>query len=205
MKKENLICTACRHGLPLTNYHRFKDNPVEKIFYGRVPVEKATAFLHFEKSGIVQKLIHQLKYRGQESLGTLIGEWMGTELATSPGFKDIDLVLPVPLHRQKERKRGYNQVSLFAGSLAKALNSDYDEKLLKRSSQSGTQTLKSRVMRWYNKDSSFEADMLRQTGAKHILLADDVITTGATLEACIKALRNAKNVKVSIAAMAITV
>lgn len=203
-KNEKIICANCRHELPLTNYHKMDANPMEKIFYGRVQIENATAFLNFEKKNIVQQLIHQLKYKGHEEIGKMIGDWMANELSNYKEYQHIDLVIPVPLHRKKYRKRGYNQVTEFAKSMAKGIGAVYDEKTLIRITNTKTQTLKSRVMRWNTDNAVFSLNNVPELEGKHILLVDDIITTGATLEACARTLQKAKNMRISIATMGIT-
>lgn len=197
------LCTRCRHQLPLTQIHLEDAVTAEKIFYGRVKIEKATALLWFEKAGIVQHLIHQLKYKGQEAAGSFLGEWLGAQLRNIPHYATVDVVIPVPLHPRKRRKRGYNQVEKFARALAQHLQAEYREDILIRKRHTRTQTYKSRLSRW---DSMQEVFALQDAGLisnTHILLVDDVITTGATLEACAGELLKAEQVKVSIAAMAL--
>ena len=203
VKSEAVICLNCIHQLPVTNFLQHNDNPVKKVFYGRVDVENATSLLHFKKKSAVQKLIHQLKYKGQQEIGTYLGKWMGEELTKSQLFKDIDLVIPVPLHKIKQRKRGYNQVEKFGREIASALEVPYlDDVLLKRSTSS-TQTIKARLSRWGDIEETFVLSSPETISGKHILLIDDLITTGATLEACSNVLKQSKNVKISIASMAI--
>ena len=110
---EEYICTDCRHDLPVTNFHFDKSNEVEKVLYGRVKIENGTSLLRFQKKGIVQHLIHNLKYKGHQEVGEFLGAWLGEELKTIDAYKDIDVVIPVPLHKKKLRKRGFNQVALF--------------------------------------------------------------------------------------------
>lgn len=203
-KNEKVICSSCRHRLPLTDYHRIKNNPIEKIFYGRVEIEKATAFLNFEKGSITQKLIHQLKYNKREEFGSMIGSWMADQLYCYEYFSTVDIVIPVPLHKKKERKRGYNQVAQFAKHMAKGLKVDYNDAALIRIAHSKTQTLKNRIMRWNDNTSVFSLTDMNELSGKHILLVDDIITTGATLEACAKEIQKTKNVKISIATIAVT-
>ena len=129
---EYYVCTTCRHDLPVTNFHFNKDDFVSKVFYGRVKVEHATALLRFEKKGIVQHLIHHLKYKGYEDVGVFLGDWLGEELRTVNEYKSIDAVIPVPLHKNKLRQRGYNQVAKFAQHIAQALDTEYlDDVLIK--------------------------------------------------------------------------
>lgn len=200
---EQYVCTSCRNDLPVTNFHFDNDDTVLKIFYGRVNVEHATALLRFEKKGIVQQLIHSLKYKGQEPIGVFLGDWLGSELASIDAYKDIDLIIPVPLHRKKLKKRGYNQVAKFAQQIATALDVDYVDNVLLKVTNTNSQTLKNRFSRWANNEELFTLQNKNRIANKHILLVDDLITTGATMEACITVLNQAKNIKISVASMAI--
>lgn len=200
---EQHLCTQCRHLLPVTDYHKTNDITVEKVFYGRAKVEKATALLRFTKKGIVQKLLHQLKYKGQEDIGLFLGDWLGEELKQIEHYKTIDLIIPVPLHKRKKRKRGYNQVERFGKHLALALNTTYCDTVLLKTTDTKSQVSKNRFARWNDNTELFTLCNGSKLNNKHILLIDDIITTGATLEACIIELNKAKNVKISIATMAI--
>ncbi|WP_066222125.1 ComF family protein [Formosa haliotis] len=200
---EQILCTDCRHHLPVTQFHFNKDASVSKIFYGRVKIENATALLRFEKKGLTQKLIHQLKYKGQEPIGTFLGDWLGGELQTLDAYKSINLVIPVPLHKKKLRKRGYNQVAKFGRQLAEALHAEYVDDVLIKITNTNSQVSKNRLSRWANSDTIFSIQNLEKINNKHILLVDDIITTGATMEACVTLLQSGKNVKISLAAMAI--
>ncbi|WP_010227510.1 ComF family protein [Gillisia marina] len=203
-KNQNIICTNCVNELPVTNFHLDNENPVKKVFYGRLPIHNATSLLIFKKKGSVQKLIHRLKYRGHREIGTYLGAWLGAELAFTDSYKDIDLVIPVPLHKKKLRSRGFNQVEEFGKEIAKAMNIQYVDDVLLKKSFSSTQTLKTRIARWGNIEESFVLVNPEKIKNKHILLVDDLITTGATLEACADAILEAENVKISIATMAFT-
>lgn len=200
---EHHICTNCRHNLPVTNYHFENNNTVEKVFYGRIRIENATALLKFQKKGIVQQLLHNLKYRGHETISTILGEWLGSELKTIEAFNIIDVVIPVPLHKNKLRKRGYNQVAKFGVEIAKALNADYIDNVLIKTTATKTQVFKNRMARWNNSNEVFTVTNTNRIEGKHILLVDDIITTGATMEACVNMLNKAEDVKISIATMAI--
>ncbi|MGS2741429.1 ComF family protein [Sinomicrobium sp. M5D2P17] len=202
---ERIICTACRHQLPVTEYHRTRENPVEKIFYGRVKIEFATAFLLFRKKGVTQQLIHHLKYKGHSEIGTFLGKWYGTCLLETDLSNKVDMVIPVPLHPKKQRKRGYNQVSAFAKCIAQALQVEYREDILVKTTNAKAQTFKTRLARWKESESIFDIRQGMPSVPCHILLVDDVITTGSTLERCTRTLQKHGNVKVSIATMAITV
>ena len=200
---ENFICTHCRHDLPVTNFHFNNSNAVKKVLYGRAIIENGTALFRFEKKGLVQQLIHGLKYKGYQNIGFALGNWLGAELKTVQAYKNIDLVIPVPLHKSKLKKRGYNQVSKFAQQIAQALNATYTDQVLLKTSQSASQVNKKRWSRWNNTNTLFALNNKTKIENKHILIVDDVITTGATLEACINVLQQANNVKISIATIAI--
>tara|TARA_R110000751_G_scaffold146601_1_gene250606 strand:+ start:20543 stop:21226 length:684 start_codon:yes stop_codon:yes gene_type:complete len=201
---ESFLCTNCRHNLPTTNFHLTQDPFVKNVFYGRAKIESATALLRFEKKGIVQHLLHQLKYGKNEAIGSFLGDWLGEELKTNREYQAIDVVIPVPLHPKKIKKRGYNQVSKFGQNIATLLNTDFNEDLLiKITNPSKSQARKTRLERWELNNEAFAVKELEKLHNKHILLVDDIITTGNTLEACIIELNKAKNIKISIAAMAI--
>ncbi|MCF7559878.1 ComF family protein [Sabulilitoribacter multivorans] len=200
---EETICLDCRHDLPVTNFHFDNNDSVAKVLYGRAKIEQGTALFRFEKKGIVQQLIHNLKYRGHEEIGFVLGNWLGNELNTVESYKPIDVVIPVPLHKNKLKKRGYNQVAKFGEQIAKALNAAYLEDVLVKITNTKSQTNKGRFMRWTNNEELFALKNMDAIENKHILLVDDIITTGATLEACIGVLNHAKNIKISVATMAI--
>ena len=200
---ENHICTSCRHNLPVTNYHFENNDAVEKVFYGRIKIEQATALLKFQKKGIVQHLLHNLKYRGHETISTVLGEWLGNELKTVEAYNNIDVVIPVPLHKNKLKKRGYNQVANFGVEIAKALNAEYIDSVLIKTTATKTLVFKKRMARWNNSNEIFTITNKDLIEGKHILLVDDIITTGATIEACANIVNKADNIKISVATMAI--
>jgi len=197
------MCTSCRHNLPVTNFHFENNDTVEKVFYGRVKIEHATALLKFEKKGIVQQLLHNLKYRGHETISKILGEWLANELKTVEAYKKIDVVIPVPLHKNKLRKRGYNQVTMFGVEISKALNAEYIDNVLIKTTATKTQVFKKRISRWNNTNEIFTIANTNLIEGKHVLLVDDIITSGATIEACSNMLNKAKNIKISVATMAI--
>jgi ComF family protein len=201
---EQLVCLECRHDLPVTNFTFEANNIVEKIFYGRANVEEVTSLFYFLKKGKVQELIHQLKYKNQQKVGAFIGDWLGEILLNSKRFKTIDCIIPVPLHKKKQQLRGYNQVSTFGQSLSQKLNIPFYQDILLKTSATKTQTKKLRLDRWKNSEHKFVVNTKNVIENKHILLIDDIITTGATLEACINAFKPYKNIKISIATMAYT-
>ncbi|WP_029033947.1 ComF family protein [Salinimicrobium terrae] len=201
---ENILCTSCLHELPIADHHLEKDNPVEKIFYGRIPVENATSLLLFEKKGMVQKLIHNLKYRGHKEVGPFLGAWLGSELKELSAWQEITVVVPVPLHRKKLRIRGFNQVAGFGQEIAKSLEVPYRDDLLLKITATKTQTIKKRLARWGTIDETFIIHNSSSLENAHVLLVDDLVTTGATLEACAQKLLKIPNLRISIATMAVT-
>lgn len=201
---ENTICTSCLFELPLTDYLKNKNNAIEKKFYGRIKIENATSLLFYHNKGIVKELIHNLKYKGQEKIGSFLGNWLGKEMGKYNFAKDIDYIIPVPLHKKRLQKRGYNQVTKFGERLAYHLNKPLKENLLFRKLTNFTQTKKSRLDRWKNVKEIFSVSDISLLENKHILLIDDIITTGATLESCANVLLKARNVRISIVVMAVT-
>lgn len=202
ISNENVICTLCRHTIPLTNHHLNPENEAFKKFYGRIPVEYTSALLYFHKSGIVQELIHNLKYKGQEEIGTVLGEWYAEDLKNSTILQSVDEIIPVPLHKRKLRERGYNQVTNFGLSLSNGLKIAYNPNLLVRNIYSKTQSKKSLLNRSDGIDTIFDVAFTEKDHNKHFLLIDDVMTTGSTLEACSHALLKIPGAKISIVCMA---
>ena len=197
------ICLNCRHDLPITNFHFDNNDSVAKVLYGRAKIENGTALFRFEKKGNVQRLIHNLKYKDHEHIGFVLGNWLGGELKTLEAYKNIDAVIPVPLHKNKLKKRGYNQVAMFGQQIAAALNTDYLDDVLVKITNTKSQTTKGRFTRWNNTDELFALKNMEAIDNKHILIVDDIITTGATIEACIGVLNQVKNIKISVATIAI--
>jgi len=204
-RHEETLCTYCLFHLSKTNFHKEADNPVSRIFWGRVPLTSAAACYHFGKGGKVQHLIHQLKYKDHQEIGVYIGKLYGLELRESSFFSGVDTVIPVPLHRSKQRKRGYNQSEQFAIGLCSSMSAKLDVHSLYRTFASETQTRKSRFSRWENVKEIFAIRDEETLQGKHLLLVDDVITTGATIEACASMLLKVPKVKVSVAAIACTI
>ncbi|MCK5782663.1 MAG: ComF family protein [Flavobacteriales bacterium] len=201
---EKVICTECRHKLPQTNFHLIKNNPIEKIFYGRAKVQFASSFLFFHKNSLTQSLVHNLKYRGHQEIGKMLGHWYGSILASIEILSSVDFIVAVPLHNKRENKRGYNQVDAFGRALAEELKAEYSKDNLLRITKSETQTKKKRFARWKNVEEIFHIQNIDIFEGKHLLLIDDVITTGATLEACCHELEKSRGVRISIVTMAMT-
>lgn len=204
LKNEQVICTSCLHDLPVTSYHLDNENPVKKVFYGRVKIENATALLHFRKKAGVQHLIHELKYRGHREIGSFLGIWLGEELCSLDDYRKIDLIVPVPLHKTKLKERGFNQVEDFGIEIARALDAEYADDILIKITATQTQTLKGRISRWGKIEEALEIQNIEKAAHKHVLLVDDLVTTGATLEACAHKLQEIPGVKISVATLAIT-
>ena len=203
LTNESVICANCLYNLPKTNYHLEKNNPVSQIFWGRVNIENATSLYFYNKGSKFQKLIHKLKYNGKKKIAFELGKYFGSILRTSEFYKSFDVIIPVPLHPKREKKRGYNQSYWFALGLNEVYDSEVDANILFRAVETETQTKKSRFERWKNVDSIFKTKDKITLINKHILLVDDVLTTGATLEACAAALLETENTKVSIATIAV--
>ncbi len=202
ISNENVICTQCRHNIPLTNHHLNPEDEAFKKFYGRIPVEYTSALLYFHKKGIVQELIHNLKYKGQEQIGTVLGEWYAEDLKNATILQSVDEIIPVPLHKRKLRERGYNQVTNFGLSLSNGLKIAYNPNLLVRNIYSKTQSKKNLLNRSDGIDTIFDVTFTEKDHNKHFLLIDDVMTTGSTLEACSHALLKIPGAKISIVCMA---
>jgi len=202
ISNEEVICSFCRYHLPKTDFHKNKDNALAKSFWGRVNLENVSACYFFSKGGKVQHLLHQFKYKGGYEIGVYLGRLYGAELKQEPAYQDIELVIPVPLHKSKLKKRGYNQSEKLAQGLAEAMEIELDVSTLIRSFASATQTRKSRFSRWENVKEIFMINSPEKLSGKHILLVDDVITTGATIEACATHILNIEGTRVSVASLA---
>jgi ComF family protein len=202
IEQEQWICLHCLHHIPRTNFHLETENLVAQLFYGRVEIEYATSFFYFSKGSKYQSLLHNLKYKGMKELGEEIGKHFGIDLMQSPQFSSVDVICPVPLHPQKEKKRGYNQSWWIASGIARQMQKEFSDDNLKRITATETQTRKARFERWQNVEGIFELFHPEKFSGKHVLLVDDVVTTGSTLEACAQAILSKTNAKVSIATLA---
>jgi ComF family protein len=202
-KREETVCLSCEYHLPRTNFHLSLENPVSRLFWGRVTLENAAAFLFFNKGSKVQRLIHQLKYKGRKDIGIWLGVQYGQLLKNTPSYQSVQLVVPVPLHRRKMMKRGYNQSEQFAVGLGESMKIPVMPEAVCRKKETETQTKKSRFRRWQNVAEVFEVTDPLPLESKHILLVDDVITTGATLESCIRVLSAVRGIRISVATIAV--
>lgn len=203
--KEQAICLECDHNLPRTNFQNRKENQFLVRFWGRIPVHAASAMYLFNGNESVRKMIHELKYHGKTDIGTRIGKILGKRLTKNANFDDVDMILPVPLHWERQRERGYNQSDSFAEGLADSMVRICHKDNLERKINTISQTKKSVVERIENVANIFEVKNPKLLEGKHILLVDDVVTTGATLEACAEAILKIPDTTVSMATIAITV
>ena len=202
VNQEDLICTKCLYDLPKTNYHKELDNPVSQLFWGRTKVEYATGFFTFSKGSDYQTMMHKFKYHGNKEIGYVLGKSFGNQIRNSV-FNQVDVIIPVPLHKSKLKKRGYNQSEWIAKGLSDALQKPMDVKSFIRSVATETQTRKSRFDRWKNVENIFKITNENALKGKHVLIVDDVVTTGSTFEACANAILKIEDTKVSIATLAV--
>jgi ComF family protein len=201
VKGEELICISCISDMPKTNLHLKNENPIVSKLYNLKKLKFALAYVKYVKGGIIQRLLHKIKYDNRPDIGEVLGYWYGVDLKTAGLDKQIDIILPVPLHRSKFRNRGYNQSSYFASGLSKALGIPCNDKVIIRTIKSSTQTKKTKVERWKNVSGIFKIEKPDLITGKHVLLVDDVLTTGSTIEACAVELEEYCN-EISVATIA---
>nr|WP_184159734.1 phosphoribosyltransferase family protein [Flavobacterium notoginsengisoli] len=183
--------------MPLTQYHLDSKNEAVKKFYGKIDIQFASTFLYFNKKGMVQELIHNLKYKGHEEIGTALGNWYVEDLKEVSFEIPFDVVIPVPLHKRKFKERGYNQITTFGKAIAKGFGIPFNENLLLRKVYSKTQSKKDLLGRSENIENIFDVEFIETNHNKHFLIVDDVLTTGATIEACSRALLKIPGAKIS--------
>lgn len=201
-KHEDQICNYCFTNLPKTNFHNQLNNPILNLFYGRVDLQLASSYYFFKKQGSVQKMLHAIKYKSNKEAAQLIGYWYGKELLENDIAKSITTIIPVPLHSKKLKQRGFNQSEEFARGIAKGLNIELNTTSLIRKDYTSTQTKKNKYERWENVENVFDVNHEIDLSNQHILIVDDVITTGATIEACCLPLKPIENVKLSVLGIA---
>jgi ComF family protein len=201
LDSELFICTSCSLEIPATSCHNSKSREIKNALYGRVNLEAATSLFSYN-SNLVKQVVHNLKYKNQPYIGSFLGRWLGMELAQNSNFKDIDVVTSVPMHFLKKIKRGYNQVDHFSKEIANCLGVVYVPKVLRKKINTKSQVSKSRKDRAEFLEHKFALRKFNNLEGKHILLLDDIITTGATIEACAIQLKKIKGVKISVASIA---
>jgi ComF family protein len=201
-KGEKMLCSRCRYELPKTDFHKDELNDLNKKFWGRVDIKYALAYLKFHKGGMVQKILYQLKYQGKKDAAKMLGQWYGEDLANYGFHEKLDIILPVPLHKAKLRKRGYNQSDLLAEGLSESLNVDWSPNVLVRVEEKTSQTNKSRIERWENVKTIYKLNEPEAVYGKKVLIVDDVMTTGATFEACAMEILEKGAKEVSVATLA---
>ena len=199
------LCIRCIAALPITNFHFHSGNQVEKIFWGRLPVSHATSLCYFNSGSLIQCLLHQLKYKGNKELGYFLGRVMGETFRQSNHFSHLDALIPLPLFRSREKKRGYNQAAILCEGMAGTMQVPLLENAIIRVAATSTQTRKNRMERWENMQGRFAVANEEQLSGKHVMLVDDVITTGATLEACGAELLHVPGLRLSIGTLAYTI
>ena len=203
LSESSVLCMRCIDAMPETNFELHAGNPVEKLFWGRIQLNAGTAQFYFTKESLMQHLMHQFKYKGNKELGLQLGRLMGEQLLKSGNY-NVDALIPLPLFPAKEKRRGYNQASLLCKGMSEVMNIPVLDKLVTRPEHTETQTKKGRIERWKNVEGKFVVADANAIQDKRLLLVDDVVTTGATLEACGMTLLNAGNVKLSIAALCVS-
>lgn len=203
VKGEHFVCLKCLNEIPKTNFHLQKENSVEQRFWGKVPIEKATSYFFFQKGSKFQHLLHELKYKNNKEIGEYLGKYSASELINHSFLQNIDLIVPVPLHPKREAKRGYNQSEWICKGISEITQKPMSARNLIRNRENTTQTKKSVFERYENTQGIFEVKNPAEFADKHILLVDDVLTTGSTIEACMQELQKVENVKISVFTLAV--
>ncbi len=202
VSQESMLCMRCIDAMPETNFELHANNPVEKTFWGRLQLNGATAQYYFTKESLMQHLMHQFKYKGNKELGLQLGRLMGEQIKRSGRF-EVDALIPLPLFPAKEKRRGYNQATILCQGMAESMKVPIVDKAIIRPQFTETQTKKGRIERWKNMEGKFVLASPEAIKNKHLMLVDDVVTTGATLEACGIELLKAVNVKLSVATLCV--
>lgn len=199
---EEVLCLRCNMDMPRTNWHLEKDNPVEQQFWGKIPLERATSYFLYHKGSDFRRMLHLLKYEGREDIGRTMGRFMAEEMVASGFFNGVDFIVPVPLHPRKQRARGYNQSERLAEGIAEVTGIVMDVRAVSRRVYSQTQTRKSAYERWENVAGIFQVEHPERYVGKHILLVDDVLTTGSTITACADAFAGIEGLRISVLTLA---
>lgn len=202
LSRHSHLCMRCLHDLPATGFERLSPNPVERVFYGRLPLSAAAAAYYFNKESLVQRLMHEFKYRGNRELGLQLGRLMGEQLYRSGRF-EADLLIPLPLYPAKEKKRGFNQAQVLCEGIAAVTHIPVLKNAVCRTTHTETQTKKGRIERWQNMEGKFRVTDPGSICNKQLMLVDDVVTTGATLEACGQELLQVRGTKLMLATLCV--
>lgn len=201
---EECLCTCCNINLPRAGFHLRKDNPVECLFWGRIPgLKRASSFLFYRKGSDSRRILHLLKYGGYKELGEVMGRYMAAELSSGGFFDGVDMIIPVPLHRKKQKLRGYNQSEWIARGIASVTGIPLCAECMIREKNTETQTRKSTFERWENVEGIFRLCDTVHFEGKHVLLVDDVLTTGATTVACASAFARVSGIRISVLTLAV--
>lgn len=203
VKGEECLCTLCNMNMPRTELHKYKDNTVEQMFWGKIPLGRATSFFYYRKGNDYQQILHRLKYGGQKEIGEVMGRYMAAELLPFGFFTGVDVLIPVPLHKKKQRLRGYNQSEWIARGVALISDIPIDTESVLRAKNTETQTRKTIFERWDNVDHIFILRHPEHFVGKHILIIDDVLTTGATTVACASAFKGVEGIRISVLTLAV--
>lgn len=199
---EQEFCLTCKLHLPRTKYHEDPVNPLYRKLCNTSHVNFAAAFLKYQRKGTAQKILGELKYRGNREIGFILGEWYGQELAAYGFLGKFDALVPIPLHPQKLKRRGYNQSDMIAKGLAVPLQCEFNPHVLERVVFTKTQTKKHKIERWENTEQIFRLKPEAKIEGKHVVIVDDVITTGATIESAIEEIRKGNPAQVSVLGLA---
>lgn len=199
------LCVQCFAELPATDYFLFANNPVERLFAGRILVQSAGSAFYFTKKSLLQNVMHEIKYKGNVQAGLFMGKQTGLVLQRSGRFNDVDCIVPLPLSSKRLQQRGYNQAAIIARGISSIINKKLVDDVVVRRTNTVTQTNKNRANRWQNMQDVFAIKDEDSLSGKHVLLIDDIVTTGATLEACAEVILSVSNTKVSIATVAHTI
>ncbi len=205
LNDDSYLCAKCMHDMPVTGFVANADNPVEQSFYGRLKVEAAASGFYFHKDGLVQHLVTLLKYKNNQEMGIYLGKLIGNQLSTINRFDDVDVLVPLPLNNRKEAKRGYNQSTLICEGISQTWSKPICTDAVERTIFTQSQTNKTRIDRWQNMEGVFALANADSIASKHVLLIDDIMTTGATLEACGYEILQAPNTKLSIITVAFAI
>lgn len=204
LSNDQLLCAKCLYELPETNFANIYNNVIERNFYGRLQIEQATASFYFTKESLMQHLVHQLKYKGNQAIGVYLGKMLGKQLLQSNKYNAVDVIVPLPLNAKREFKRGYNQAAVICKGITEVFSKPINTTAVARKIFTETQTHHTRIERWQNMDGVFTVINKSAIEGKHILLVDDIITTGATIEACGKVILDAGATCLSVAAVGYT-